>query len=268
MTGGLDLGSRNDIDNGQAYDWGRVSADYAKYRDIYPEEFYDRIVGEGLCLAGQNVLDLGTGTGVLPRHLYKHGARFVGTDIAENQIAEARRLSAELGMDIGYLVSPAEALDFPDGSFDVVLACMCFFYFDRSIMLPKIQRMLKDGGRFCTLYMNWMPDSLGIAAGSEALVLKYNPLWTGHGMPRVPPDAPEWAKAHFDVVSETAYDVDIPFTRDSWHGRIRACRGVGASSLPADALARFEAEHRAFLGTVPESFIIPHYVTMLHLRKR
>jgi SAM-dependent methyltransferase len=262
------VGSRNDIDNGQAYDWGRVSADYAKYRDIYPEAFYKRIVGEGLCVRGQTVLDLGTGTGVLPRNLHPYGARFVGADIAENQIAEARRLSAEQGCDIDYGVSPAEALDFPDGSFDVVLACMCFFYFDRDIMLPKIQRMLKDGGRFCILYMNWQPDSLGIAAGSESLVLRYNPLWTGHGMRRVPPDAPDWAKARFDVVSETAYDVGIPFTRESWHGRIRACRGVGASTLPADTLARFEQAHRAFLETVPETFTIPHYVTMLHLRKR
>lgn len=28
------------IDSGKAFDWGRTSADYAKFRDIYPEEFY------------------------------------------------------------------------------------------------------------------------------------------------------------------------------------------------------------------------------------
>lgn len=25
------------IDNGKAFDWGKTSPDYAKYRDIYPE---------------------------------------------------------------------------------------------------------------------------------------------------------------------------------------------------------------------------------------
>lgn len=27
------------IDNGKAFDWGRTSAEYAKFRDIYPLEF-------------------------------------------------------------------------------------------------------------------------------------------------------------------------------------------------------------------------------------
>ncbi len=45
------------IDKGKAFDWGRTSADYAKYRDIYPKEFYGKIVERGLCTNGQNVLE-------------------------------------------------------------------------------------------------------------------------------------------------------------------------------------------------------------------
>ncbi|MBU3876706.1 hypothetical protein HGO97_012910 [Faecalicatena sp. AGMB00832] len=51
------------IDSGKAFDWGKTSADYAKYRDIYPDVFYKKILDRNLCIAGQNVLDLGTGTG-------------------------------------------------------------------------------------------------------------------------------------------------------------------------------------------------------------
>lgn len=29
------------IDNGKGFDWGQVSSEYAKYRDIYPKEFYE-----------------------------------------------------------------------------------------------------------------------------------------------------------------------------------------------------------------------------------
>ncbi len=29
-----------DIDNGKPFDWGKTSLDYAKFRDIYPKEFY------------------------------------------------------------------------------------------------------------------------------------------------------------------------------------------------------------------------------------
>ena len=33
----------SDIDNGKNFDWGNTSKDYAKYRDIYPDEFYQFI---------------------------------------------------------------------------------------------------------------------------------------------------------------------------------------------------------------------------------
>ena len=47
----------NRIDSGKPFDWGRVSSEYAKYRDIYPQDFYDIIVNRGLCVEGQRVLD-------------------------------------------------------------------------------------------------------------------------------------------------------------------------------------------------------------------
>ena len=71
------------IDGGEGFDWGLVSAEYAKYRDIYPQEFYQKIADTGLCLKGQHILDLGTGTGVLPRNMYHYGGNWVGTDISE-----------------------------------------------------------------------------------------------------------------------------------------------------------------------------------------
>ena len=43
--------------------------------------------------------------------------------------------------------------------------------------------------------------------------------------------------------------------------------GIGASSLPEEEIARFEEEHLAFLAGVPEPFVIPHYATVLNLRR-
>ena len=96
------------IDGGKPFDWGRASVDYARYRDIYPPLFYEKILARGLCQNGQRVLDLGTGTGVLPRHLYAYGARWTGTDISREQIEQAKRLS--VGMDIAYEALPAEEI--------------------------------------------------------------------------------------------------------------------------------------------------------------
>ena len=75
--------NNKDIDHGKGFDWGLASKDYAKYRDIYPDAFYQKIVAMGLCTKDQDVLDLGTGTGVLPRNMVKFGANFVGVDISE-----------------------------------------------------------------------------------------------------------------------------------------------------------------------------------------
>ena len=47
------------IDGGKAFDWGRTSEDYARFRDIYPKKFYDKIIERNLCIKGQKVLDLG-----------------------------------------------------------------------------------------------------------------------------------------------------------------------------------------------------------------
>lgn len=58
--------SNKNIDGGTPFDWGRTSSDYAKYRDIYPHLFYDKIMERNLCTAGQKVLDLGTGTQRIP----------------------------------------------------------------------------------------------------------------------------------------------------------------------------------------------------------
>jgi SAM-dependent methyltransferase len=254
------------IDNGQAFDWGNTSDDYAVYRDLYPEEFYQKIISLGLCVPGQRVLDLGTGTGVLPRNLYRFGAAFVGADISENQIAAARRLSAEQHMDISYITVAAEDIDFPDQSFDVITACQCFLYFDSAIVVPKMARILKPGGRFAGMFLVWLPDESEIAAKSEELILKYNPGWTGCNFKRMPFPAVNSADELFEVENMIAFDVPVRFTRESWNGRIRACRGIGAS-LPEDKIREFEHEHIEMLNQVaPPSFEIPHYAAMRILR--
>jgi SAM-dependent methyltransferase len=256
-----------EFDHGRAFDWGRAAEDYAKYRDIYPPEFYEKIISLGLCVKGQRVLDLGTGTGVLPRNLHIYGAKFTGADIAEYQIAQARRLSAEAGMDIEYVVASAEDVDFPAKSFDAITACQCFFYFDKAIVYPKIHKLLKDGGRLCVAYLMWLPEESEIAAKSEGLVLKYNPEWTGHGFKRTQVSLQEYPPGLFEIEAAERFDIAIPFTRKSWQGRIRACRGIGASSLSQSKIDAFEKEHAAYLSSVPEKFDIPHNAAIVVLKK-
>lgn len=194
----------------------------------------------------------------------RFGASFIGADISENQIAAARRLSA--GMDIQYIVSAAEEVSFPDNSFDSVLACQCFWYFDKPVLLPRLAGMLKPKGRFGILSLGWLPEECEIARKSEELVLRYNPAWSGGGFTRSIPQEPDWLNGLFSVGDICCFDLPVRFTRESWDGRMRACRGIGAT-LPPDEVDAFSAEHLDLLrATAPKEFEIPHYATMLILK--
>lgn len=256
------------IDAGKAFDWGKASKEYAKYRDIYPDEFYRRIVDKGLCVEGQKALDLGTGTGVLPRNMLKYGAEWTGTDISPEQIEQARILADAAGVRIDFRAIAAEKLDYPPGSFDVITACQCFWYFDHERVIPLLAELLRPNGKLLILYMAWLPLEDRIAGASEELVLKYSPAWSGAGETRRPISIPNIAYAYFEMEDHEEYDLMVPFTKESWHGRMRACRGIGAS-LSGGELARWDVEHRELLDKIaPEQFDVLHYAALAILGKR
>ena len=87
--------TKTDIDGGHAFDWGKTSPDYAVYRPGYPASFYTVLQAVGIGTLSQDILDLGTGTGVLARAFAQQGAHVIGIDIAEAQIVTARQLAAQ-----------------------------------------------------------------------------------------------------------------------------------------------------------------------------
>ena len=118
------------------------------------------------------------------------------------------------------------------------------------------------------LYMAWLPFEDEVAGKSEELVLKYNPKWTGCRERRHPIKIPEIYEEYFTIGGQTVFDVSVPFTRESWNGRIRACRGIGASLTPEET-ERFDQEHRDLLNRiVPPEFEVLHYAAMAVLHKK
>ena len=209
-------------------------------------------------------MDLGTGTGVLPRNMYHYGGNWVGTDISEKQIKQARSLSA--GLYISYFTMAAENIDFPSNSFDVITACQCFWYFKHEQVMPNLYRMLKPNGKLLILYMAWLPYDDEIAGESEKLVLKYSPKWSGAGETIHPINIPECYRQQFEVIRHEECPLKVHFSRESWHGRMKSCRGVGAS-LSKEKLLSWEREHQKLLSKIaPEEFDILHYAALAELK--
>ena len=216
----------------------------------------------GIGKPGQRILDLGTGTGVLARAFARRGAVVTGVDIAANQIAAAQSLAEREGLNIALQVCPVEAVDFPDASFEVISAGQSWLYFDASAMIPKVLRLMTAEGRLVLTSLLWLPHKDRIARQSEELVLKYNPDWGGAGYSGAMPPVAAWAREHFDLRTFHVMEAPLPFTREAWQGRFRACRGIGAS-LSAEDVEKFDADHRRLLETIaPETFTVLHQMTI------
>lgn len=248
------------IDGGKEFDFGLTSGNYSKYRDIYPKSMYEKLISFGIGKEGQEILDLGSGTAVLPINMYHTGAIFTATDISENQVNFGKMLAKSKGMDkIEFKVCSAEETGFPDNSFDAVTAVQCFHYFSAGKAADEIRRILKPRGLFCKIFMDWLPFEDEVIAEMESLVLKYNPSWNGNGFNKFIYNYPGWAEGRFDIHTIHSYDEELTFTKEAWIGRIKSCRGIGAS-LSEKWISDFEADYRGVLNKYSEPLKLKHQI--------
>lgn len=242
------------IDNGNSFDFGKTSAEYAKYRDIYPKELYEKLYEIGVGHKDCSWLDIGTGTGVLPLNLFDFGANITGIDISSEQINSAKELAKKRkAKNINFIVSPAETTPFADNSFDCITAAQCFWYFDREKITKEIKRLLKPNGVFVKIYMSYTLND-EIAKMSHELVKKLNTSWTPGAS-----GSKDMYNHPFENGQLDIFECKLPFTRESWHGRMLACRGTMAS-MDNETLKNWSEKHLAMLSVYPENFTIKHKV--------
>jgi ubiquinone/menaquinone biosynthesis C-methylase UbiE len=105
---------------------------------------------------GQTVLDVGCGTGVIDRWLARHTAgqnRIVGVDVNRYLLQEAMALARKEGPEgaVEFREGSAEALPFPDNSFDVTMSITVIEEVDAQQMLTEMVRVTKPGGRVAVI---------------------------------------------------------------------------------------------------------------------
>ena len=257
---------RRVFDGGRNIDWSATSDDYATFRPGPPDELYERLKACGIGKQGERILDLGTGTGLVARAWARRGCRVAGIDIATEQIATARKHAAAEGLDVDFRVAPAEEPPFAEHSFETATANQCFLYFDRERTLAALRRALVPGGALVISHFSWLPKLDAVADASEKLILKYNPAWEGAGSDGEVVPVPPWLPPDIAQEHLLRFDAEIPFTRESWRGRIRASRGIGASMTPSEVEA-FDRGHAALLERIaPERFTVRHGIDARVLR--
>ena len=120
------------------------------------------VVSELLCdavdlRAGERVLDVATGTGNAALAAARRFGDVVGVDYVPGLLERARVRAAAEGLDVEFREGDAEALEFPDDSFDVVLsACGAMFAPDHRRTAEELLRVCRPGGRIGMV--NWCPD--------------------------------------------------------------------------------------------------------------
>jgi ubiquinone/menaquinone biosynthesis C-methylase UbiE len=97
--------------------------------------------------AGQNVLDVGCGTGIVAITAARIGASVRGLDLTPELLERARENARIANVEIDFREGDAEALPFDDVTFDVVLSQFGHMFAPRpDVAMAEMLRVLKRGG--------------------------------------------------------------------------------------------------------------------------
>jgi SAM-dependent methyltransferase len=124
-------------------------------------------------VAGLDAIELGCGTGYVSAWLARRGASPVGIDNSEAQLATARRLQRDFGLEFPLVHGNAENVPFPDQSFDLAISEYgASIWCDPYLWIPEAARLLRPGGRLIFLVnavvlMLCAPDEEDIPAGDH-----------------------------------------------------------------------------------------------------
>ncbi|HEY0184926.1 MAG TPA: class I SAM-dependent methyltransferase [Rhodopila sp.] len=130
---------------------GAVPEMYTRYMGpMLFQPYADYLAGCIAGWAGSTILETACGTGIVTRALCRSSSRTVAitaTDLNQPMLDHARTLPG--GERVRWQQADAQALPFPDASFDVVVSAFGVMFFpDKVGAYREALRMLRPGGRF------------------------------------------------------------------------------------------------------------------------
>jgi SAM-dependent methyltransferase len=151
-----------------APDWGQGQYEPVA-RELVPAA--EQLVHTAGIRAGEQVLDLGCGTGTVALLAARAGAHVVGVDPARRLLDVARAAGTDAGLTIDFRAGAAPGIPVDDASQDAVVSNFALvFTHDPAAATADVARVLRPGGR--AVFDAWVPGSTidkMISAAMQAL---------------------------------------------------------------------------------------------------
>lgn len=210
--------------------FGNVAKNYARFRNDLPDELLDSLKLRGIVFDGKKVADLGCGTGVFCRALYREGADVVGVEPAIELIQEAKLIDSEEGDTIEYKNNFSEDTSLLENTYDFITVLRAWHWFDSEKTLTEIKRILKENGTLIIMdsgfisqnkvvedtlkfIREYMPNGKLKPAGSKSkssqLINSFPVEWFK-----------EWKENQFDLQETYKFSYNVTFSNEEWCGRV------------------------------------------------
>ena len=202
-----------------AESFGADAARYDRARPRYPEALVARIGAEA---PGPDVLDVGTGTGIVARQLGEAGCRVLGVE-PDARMARAAR---ESGVEVE--IAAFEEWDPAGRGFDAVVSGQAWHWIDPVAGARRAAAALRPGGALALFWNVFVfPDDLGETVADVCRRALPDSPFDFRTMVRVgreesPPfldtvaDGIRQAEGCFDEPERRRYDWEWTYTRDAW----------------------------------------------------
>jgi ubiquinone/menaquinone biosynthesis C-methylase UbiE len=131
--------------------WDKHAPSYDRSMGLTEKLFFGDGRSWACSQASGDVLEVAVGTG---RNLpfYPATVRLTGIELSPAMLAIARRRAQELGRQVDFREGDAQALDFPDASFDTVVCTLSLCSIpDADKAVAEMKRVLRPGGRLLLL---------------------------------------------------------------------------------------------------------------------
>ncbi|MGH3166146.1 MAG: class I SAM-dependent methyltransferase [Trebonia sp.] len=242
--------------------FGSDAERYDRARPSYPAELIDRIIERS---PGREVLDIGTGTGIVARLFQARGCRVLGVepDPRMADLARQRGLDAE--------VAKIEDWDPAGRQFDIAVAGQVWHWVEPAGGAATAARALHPGGRIALFWNVYQPEDKVSAAFGEVFArvdtgLPFNlgavtaaSVVDGY-LKMCDKAAAGMARAGgFGGPEKWRFEWDRLYTRDEWLDMVPTMGGM--SRVPADRLTQLLAGLGEVIDGVGDSFTV-NYTTV------